>query len=87
MIARPKPNLPLLTHRLKIGITFIYLAGLGWAAEFIIPFTHVSHQGLIWIIVLVSAEISFIAGVATLGKPAYSQLKQQLIAFIRSRNR
>jgi hypothetical protein len=66
------------TRRIIIGLAFIYLAGLGWGAELIIPFTSISHKGLIWIGVFIAAEISFVAGVAILGKPIYVELKTRL---------
>jgi len=73
------------TRRVKLGLAFIYLACLGWAAEFIIPFTSIGHKGTIWIVVLVAAEVSFVIGVAILGKPLYQQLKTRLAALLRPR--
>jgi biotin transporter BioY len=77
-------SFPKITRRIKIGLALIYLAGLGWLAEFIIPFTKIAHKGLIWTIVLIAAEVMFVAGVAVLGKSLYRQLKQQLLDYIRN---
>jgi len=73
------------TRRVTLGLAFIYLAGLGWGAEFIIPFTNIGHKGTIWLVVLIAAEVSFVIGVAILGKPLYQQLKTRLTAYIRNR--
>ena len=78
--------LPTFTTRIKIGLALIYLAGLGYLAEIIIPFTHIGHKGLIWTTVLIAAEASFVAGVAVLGKPVYRSLKQKLLEYLRSKS-
>ena len=85
MMPRPNTNLPRLNRRFKLGLAFIYLAGLGWGAEFIIPFTSISHKKTIWIIVLIAAEVSFVIGVAILGKPVYQRLKTRLTSLLRPR--
>ncbi|HVQ43442.1 MAG TPA: transporter suffix domain-containing protein [Candidatus Saccharimonadia bacterium] len=71
------------TKRAKLGIALIYLAGLGWIAELIIPFSRLPHKGITLIITLVVAELCFGAGVAVLGKPVYAALKARLIAYLR----
>ena len=85
MMTRPNINLPRLNRHIKLGLAFIYLAGLGWGAEFIIPFTGISHKGTIWIVVLIAAEVSFVIGVAILGKPLYQELKTRLTILLRPR--
>jgi apolipoprotein N-acyltransferase len=72
-----------LTKRVKIGLALIYLAGFGWVAELIIPFTHIPYKGVIWVIVLSIAEASFLVGLAILGKPAYKQIKLWLMEQIK----
>jgi hypothetical protein len=74
-----------LTPRIKIGLALIYLAGLGYLAELIIPFQNIAHKGLIWIVVLLLAEASFVAGVAILGKPLYRELKAKFIEHLHSK--
>ncbi|MDB5178810.1 MAG: hypothetical protein JWN01_753 [Patescibacteria group bacterium] len=77
-------NLPKLSRRAITGIVFIYLAGLGWAAEFVIPFLNIPHKAIIFTSVLILAELSFVIGVALLGRAYYKQLKGTLIKFIRT---
>lgn len=78
------PKLPItLTRRVKIGIAFIYVAGLGWLADIVIPFTSLPNKRLWFIIALCIAESSFLIGVALLGKPTYKALKSYLVARLR----
>jgi hypothetical protein len=58
----------------------MYVAGLGWTVELIVPFLNIPHKAPIWIIILVVAESSFLIGLAVLGKPAYHRLKASLLA-------
>jgi hypothetical protein len=67
-----------LTRRAKFGLAFIYLAGLGWTVELILPFLHVPHKAPLWVAILIIAELSFVIGIAILGKPAYHHLKAKL---------
>jgi hypothetical protein len=75
------------TKRIIIGLVLIYLAGLGWAAEFAIPFLHLQHKTATFTVVLIAAELLFISGVAILGKPVYLELKDRLIKLIQSQNK
>lgn len=76
-----------LSRRTLIGLGFIYLAGLGWLAEFIIPFSNIDHKARVWAIVLVLAEISFLIGVAIMGKPVYESLKNRLATYVKGRDK
>lgn len=75
------------TKRIITGLVFIYLAGLGWAAEFVVPFLALQHKVAIFTFVLIAAEVCFLIGVAILGKPVYLELKNRLIKLIRSQNK
>ena len=81
MALRPLPFT--LTHRQWWGLGLIYLAGLGWTAELIIPFLKVPHKAVILIIVLIVAEVSFVIGIAIMGKSTYKLLKTRLIKMIK----
>jgi hypothetical protein len=76
-----------LTRRIITGLILIYLSGLGYAAEIIIPFTHISHKVEAFTAVLILAEIFFFTGVAVLGKPLYKELKTRLTAYLKQKNR
>ncbi|GAC1369595.1 MAG: hypothetical protein NVSMB39_1560 [Candidatus Saccharimonadales bacterium] len=74
-----------LTRRIIIGLGLIYLSGLGYAAEILIPFTRLPHKGAIFTIVLIITETSFVTGIAAIGKPVYRELKYRLINYIQQR--
>ena len=76
-----------LTRRIITGLILIYLSGLGYAAEIIIPFTHFQHKTEVFAGVLIFAEVCFFAGVAILGKPLYRELKSRLTDYIKQKNR
>ena len=81
-------KLPLkFTRRTVTGLGLIYIAGLGWAGELLIPFLPIAHKPAIFLAVLIISELIFVAGVATLGKPVYEELKTWLMAYLRSRQR
>jgi hypothetical protein len=73
---------PRLPRKAITGIVFIYLAGLGWLAEFFIPFSHLPHKAIIFGIVLGISELNFLIGVALLGKTYYGQLKALLLSLL-----
>jgi apolipoprotein N-acyltransferase len=77
-------KLPHLPKKVWTGFGFIYLAGLGWLADIIIPFTGLPHKAMAFAIALSIAELSFIIGVALLGKAYYRQIKQRLLDRLRS---
>jgi hypothetical protein len=74
-----------LTRRIKFGIAFVYLAGLGWLAEIFIPFSGLTHKLSFFTVDLVASEVLFVIGVALMGKPLYLKLKTYLIEFIKQR--
>lgn len=76
---------PKLSRRTLAGLGFIYLAGIGWLAEFIIPFLTLGHKGRIWVGVLIAAEICFVIGVAIMGRPVYEHLKAMAISIVGKR--
>jgi apolipoprotein N-acyltransferase len=80
-------KLPQFPKSVWAGFGFIYLAGLGWLADIIIPFTNLPHKALGFIIALSIAELSFIIGVALLGKAYYRKLKTRLLETLRSSNK
>ena len=65
----------------------MYLAGIGCAAELLIPFLQISSKPEIFLVVLAAAEISFFIGIALLGKSTYKALKLRLVDYIRNRLR
>jgi hypothetical protein len=81
----PEPRkLPKLPPTAIIGIIFLYIAGFGWAADIIIPFLDIPHKVIAFTIALAIAELSFLIGVALLGKTYYKKLKAILLNFIRT---
>lgn len=79
-MARP---LSKLSRKAIAGFVCIYIAGLGWLAEFFIPFSHLPHKAIIFTSVLILAELAFLIGIALLGKVYYQQLKMRLLEYIR----
>jgi hypothetical protein len=75
MKTRPLPHF---SRRQWSGFACIYIAGLSWLADIIIPFTHLSNKPMLFAIALAFAEIMFFTGVALLGKTAYLQAKAAL---------
>jgi len=73
---------PSITNRTKAGLALIYLAGIGWIAELIVPFLHVDNKVGILIGNFILAEVAFIAGAALIGKTAYQNIKTKLAGFI-----
>jgi hypothetical protein len=73
-----------LTRKQWIGVGFIYLSGIGYAIELIIPFLSFPHKGIVFTTVLIIAESSFLIGLAFLGKAAYKQGKAALLRYIKS---
>lgn len=72
-----------LTKRIKVGLAFMYVAGIGWLADIIIPFTPINNKGLWFTIALVIAETSFLIGLALVGRPTYKALKARILARFR----
>jgi asparagine N-glycosylation enzyme membrane subunit Stt3 len=80
-------RLPNLSKKQWVGFACIYLAGLGWLADLIIPFTLLPHKHIYFVIALSLAEASFLLGVALLGRAYYHQLKSKLLDQIKNRHR
>ena len=76
-----------LTKRIITGLVLLYLSGIGWVAELIVPVLPVSHKIVIFSLIALIAELCFFAGIALLGKTVYRQLKTWLIQLILSLNR
>jgi hypothetical protein len=81
---KPEIKALLRTRRVQVGLGLIYLAGLGYLAEVIIPFSGIQNKVETWVGVLVIAELFFIAGVIVMGKPVYKLLKHELLKRLRS---
>jgi di/tricarboxylate transporter len=80
-----KPRrLPQFTKRQWTGFACIYVAGLGWLADVIIPFTNLANKPLLFIIALLFAELMFIVGVSLLGRDLYRRVKTKYLAWLRS---
>jgi hypothetical protein len=80
-----KPRrLPQLSKKQWIGFACIYLAGLGWLADIIIPFTKLSNKHIYFAVALGVAEVSFVLGVALLGRTFYRQIKAKYLARFKS---
>ena len=75
------------TKRILTGLGLIYVAGLGWLAEIIIPFTQLPHKVFIFTLVIVASEVIFFLGIAIIGKPLYLELKSKLSNYIKNRGR
>ena len=80
LMTLPKPSRKAIT-----GLVFIYVAAFGWMAEFALPFTKLPHKPIIFTIVLIGAELSFVIGVALLGRSYYKQLKTWLLTNLRGK--
>jgi di/tricarboxylate transporter len=79
--------LPKFSRKQWTGFICIYLAGLGWLTDIIVPFTGLPHKPQIFAVALGFAEIMFITGVAFLGKAYYKQIKVKLIENIKKPRR
>jgi hypothetical protein len=76
-------NIPHLTRKAIVGLVFIYLAGLGWITDMIIPFTHLPNKVMLFTIALGFAETCFFIGISLLGKAYYQQLRDKFIQLFR----
>jgi len=77
--------LPNITNRIKLGLTLIYLAGVGWIAELILPFFHFGHKATVLIVNFTIAEIAFLVGATLVGKTAYENIKAKLLELTQRR--
>lgn len=77
-------KLPSLPRKAIAGSACIYIAGLGWIAELFIPFSDLPNKGVIFVAILIAAEVSFLIGVALLGKAYYKELKSRYLKFLRN---
>jgi hypothetical protein len=80
MIIRKLPNF---SRQQWAGFICLYLAGLGWLADIIIPFTGLPNKPLLFILALGFAEVMFFTGVALLGRAYYRQIKARLLKFLK----
>jgi hypothetical protein len=79
-------QLPSFSKRQWFGFVCIYLAGLGWLSDIIIPFTRLPHKPILFAVALGFAEVMFFTGVALLGRTTYDQAKAALLRQISGRN-
>jgi uncharacterized membrane protein len=71
--------------KIQWGISLLMVAVVGWTIFIIGSFMHHEHKLAIMSAVLITAEVSFVAGVGLVGKTYYRRLKSSLMERLRRR--